>query len=210
MPDRVYLFAVPLMRPSVARRGMKRLEGFREEPPSPGRVVFLGDSITQRGDWAELFPNLQTLNRGIDGNTTEDVLARLDQAIDHPAAVSLLIGTNDLHSYPRRLKDPEGILQRLEEIVRRIRTAAPEAPLFVNSMTPRTSYFAKKIRALNVGYRQVAERNGAVYVDLWPAMADEHGALIKEFTFDSLHLTPEGYRAWAGVLRPYLSTKESS
>lgn len=209
MPDRIYLLTVPLMRPSVARRGLQRLERFREEPPSQGRVVFLGDSISQRGEWAELFPNLPTLNRGIDGNTTEDVLARLDQAIDHPAAVSLLIGTNDLHSYPRRLKDPQGIVERLEEIVRRIRTDAPDAPLFVNSITPRTSYFAAKIQEINRGYREVAERNGATYVDLWPAMADEHGALIKAYTFDSLHLTPEGYRAWAGVLRPYLSTKEN-
>jgi lysophospholipase L1-like esterase len=53
---------------------------------------------------------------------------------------------------------------------------------------------------------ELAERRGAQYVDLWPALADATGALRKEFTPDNLHLLPAGYRAWSGVLRPLLST----
>ena len=185
MPDRLYLVLVPLLRPWVARNAARRREAFAAEPAAPGRVVFLGDSITQRGEWASLFPELDTLNRGIDGDTTEDVLARLDEAVDRPRAVSLLIGTNDLHT-TRRLKDPAGIARRLEQIVQCIRAAAPDAALFVNSMTPRTRYFAPRIRALNEQYRQLADRHGATYVDLWPALATDEGALRGEFTFDSL------------------------
>ena len=202
--DRIFLVIVPILRPWVMRKARRRRESFAAEPAAPGRVVFLGDSITERGAWSELFPELATLNRGIDGDTTEDVIARLDDALEAPVAVSVLIGTNDLHTY-RHLKDPEGIVRRVQEIVRGIRHAAPGAALFVNGLTPRSPYFADRIRSLNERYREIAEQEGATYVDLWPALADERGALRKEYTFDSLHLSAAGYRAWSEVLRPLLA-----
>jgi len=202
--DRIYLVLVPLLRRSVVRRARRRQEAFQAEPSSPGRVVFLGDSITQRGDWEALFPELATLNRGIDGDTTQDVLARLDGAIDRPLAVNLLIGTNDLHT-DKELKDPAGIVARLERIIAGIHGRAPGAMVFVNSMMPRTAFFAPRIRALNERFRDVAERTGCVYVDLWPALADDAGALRKQYTFDNLHLSPAGYDAWSEVLRPVLA-----
>lgn len=207
--DRIFLVLVPLLRPWVKAGARRRRADFAAEAAAPGRVVFVGDSITQRGSWDELFPELATLNRGIDGDTTEDVLARLDAALDNPVAVSLMIGTNDLHTN-HRLKAPEGIASRVESIVRRIRHAAPGADVFVNGLTPRTPYFAERIQHLNRRYREIAERAGATYVDLWPAMADDNGALRTQYTFDNLHLSPDGYRAWGEVLRPLLASHASS
>jgi hypothetical protein len=63
---------------------------------TPGHIVFLGDSITQGGLWPEWFPGVPVLNRGIDGETSEDLLRRVDSAVRDPRAVFLLIGTNDL------------------------------------------------------------------------------------------------------------------
>ena len=201
--DRIYLGLVPTIRPLVAAAARKRLRSFKAEEPTDGRVLFLGDSITHWGMWDELFPELATLNRGTNGDTTEDILARLDEALQNPVAVSLLIGTNDLHTY-RRLKDPQGIVSRLEQIITRIQAQAPAAPIFVNSITPRTPLFAPRIRSLNAQYADVARRTGCTYVDLWPALADETGGLRKEFTSDNLHLIEPGYEAWRDVLRPLL------
>ncbi len=201
--DRIYLVLVPTIRPLVAAAAKRRLRSFQAESPTDKRVLFLGDSITQGGQWDALFPELSTLNRGINGDTTEDVRARLDEAIQNPVAVSLLIGTNDLHTY-RRLKNPDGIVARTEKIIQRIRATAPDAQIFINSITPRTLFFAPRIRALNVRLADVAQRTGSTYVDLWPALADEEGALRKEFTADNLHLLPAGYEAWRDVLRPHL------
>jgi lysophospholipase L1-like esterase len=201
--DRIYLVLVPTIRPLVAAAGRKRRRSFAAEKVTDGSVLFLGDSITQGGKWDELFPELSTLNRGINGDTTEDVLKRLDEALHKPIAVSLLIGTNDLHTY-RRLKNPEGIVARAEEIVERIRAAAPEAQILINSMTPRTPLFAPRIRTLNARFADIAQRTGSTFVDLWPALANENGALRKEFTSDNLHLSPAGYAAWRDVLRPLL------
>ena len=41
--------------------------------PMNGGVAFVGDSITEGGDWAALFPGLATRNYGIGGDTTVDL-----------------------------------------------------------------------------------------------------------------------------------------
>src|SRR5688572_21668304 len=65
-----------------------------------GAIVFLGDSITQgwHDNFDNSFPELRTANRGISGDTTRGVLLRLQEDVLalNPAAVVLLIGTNDL------------------------------------------------------------------------------------------------------------------
>ncbi|MFE3054183.1 hypothetical protein [Nocardia sp. NPDC059239] len=50
-----------------------------------------------------------------------------------------------------------------------------------------------------------AAQADAVYIDLWPALADANGALRQEFTRDGLHLSGAGYAAWIEVLRPHIA-----
>jgi lysophospholipase L1-like esterase len=203
--DRIYSVLVPVLRSTVkSRMGAGRRRYFDAVPVPPGRVLFIGDSITEGGLWGDLFPELPTSNRGIGGEATYDLLERVDAAINAPVAVSLMIGTNDLHG-PRRYRGTAQIAARLEEIVRRIRDSAPDATLLVNPVVPRTAYFAPRIRELNARYADAAARYGATYVDLWPRFADETGAIRAELARDNLHLTPAGYLAWADVLRPHLA-----
>ena len=78
-------------------------------PPAAGenRVVFLGDQITEFGSRgnADFFSGKSWLNRGIAGQTTDQMLIRFRQdVIDlHPKAVVILAGVNDiagLHGAP--------------------------------------------------------------------------------------------------------------
>ncbi|MFL5844172.1 MAG: GDSL-type esterase/lipase family protein [Solirubrobacteraceae bacterium] len=203
--DKVYSVLVPAIRPLVKNRmGAARRRHFEVVPVPPGRVLFIGDSITEGGLWPDLLPDLATSNRGIGGETTCDLLERVESAINDPVAVSLMIGTNDLHG-PRALRDVAQVAERTEEIIRRIRAKAPAALLLVNSVLPRTELFAERVRALNESNQAAAARHGATYVDLWPTFADEHGAIRKDYARDNLHLTPAGYLAWAEVLRPLLA-----
>lgn len=203
--DKVYSVLVPLVRPLVrSRMGATRRRYFAAVPVPPRRVLFIGDSITEGGLWSDLLPELPTTNRGIGGEATYDLAERVDEAINDPVAVSLLIGTNDLHG-PRRLRDVTQVAERTEEIIRRIRAQAPHAFLLVNSLLPRTELFADRLRAINARNEEAAARHGATYVDLWPTFADGAGAIKTEYARDNLHLTPEGYLAWAAVLRPLLA-----
>jgi lysophospholipase L1-like esterase len=185
--------------PAIRRRDLFRV------PAPAGRVVFLGDSITEGGLWDELFPDLPVLNRGISGDTTQDLRDRLDDALNEPRLVSLLIGTNDLHG-PRAGRHIDQIAARCREIVDRIHERAPGAGVLLNSLMPRTTFYAERLGILNDRYRAIAAETGAVFIDLWPALANASGELREEYTRDHLHLTASGYLAWAAVLGPHVET----
>ena len=76
----------------------KRCSDFNESPIGFDKIVFLGDSITEAGeDWNKYFNTQNIVNRGISGDTTEGVLARLSEIYYYkPLAVFLLIGINDI------------------------------------------------------------------------------------------------------------------
>ncbi len=201
--DRVLPVLAPVLGPVMRRTKAARQAQFDALPPAPGRVLFLGDSITERAMWDGWFPELPTTNRGISGDTIGEVKARLGSAIDAPLLVSLMIGTNDLSGLGTS-RDIRAIAAQLSDLVDRIQEMAPSAPLLINSVAPRSAYFADRIRRLNDRYRQTAERVNATYVDLWPTMAAPDGALRAELTVEGIHFTNAGYRQWVEVLRPHL------
>ena len=166
----------------------------------PDHIVFLGDSITQGGLWQEWFAGAPVLNRGIDGETSADLLRRLDSAVRAPRAVFLLIGTNDLTSGASL----QQITANVRAILAGIERRAPGAPVVVQSVMPRSPRFRDDLRLLNRAYRQLVDTSGenVAYLDLWPALADDDGDLRAEFTEDRLHLNGPGYAAWVDVLRP--------
>src|SRR5207302_2515822 len=69
-------------------------------PPAKGegRVVFMGDSITDGWKLAEYFPGEPYVNRGISGQTTSQMLLRFrPDVVDlKPKVVVILAGTNDI------------------------------------------------------------------------------------------------------------------
>lgn len=75
----------------------QRVSLFRSLPQTKDDIIFLGNSITDGGEWSELFADLSIKNRGISGDNSAGVLNRLDEVYSrHPVKVFLLIGTNDL------------------------------------------------------------------------------------------------------------------
>ncbi len=202
--DRILPIAAPLLRRALRSKQALRRTQFEAVPRSPGRVVFLGDSITEWTAWEDWFPQLRTTNRGIAGQAICDVQARLDSAIVEPKAVSLLIGTNDLHGLGQS-SNVDRIADQMRRLVHSIRAMAPSASLLINSILPRTTLFRDRIIRLNAHYQQIADENGATYVDVWPALAGAEGAIRPEMTADDIHLSIAGYKAWTDVLRPHLA-----
>jgi lysophospholipase L1-like esterase len=202
--DRILPLAAPLLRRALRSKQIQRERQFAAVPQTAGRVVFLGDSITEWTAWEDWFPELRTANRGIGGQTIGDVLARLDTALVAPRAVSLLIGTNDLHGLGRS-SDIDDIAGQMDELVRRIRQLAPSAPLLITSILPRTKIFRDRIVELNRSYQRIAAEAGSTYIDAWSMMVGPNGAIRPEFTADGLHLSIAGYAAWVGLLRPQLA-----
>ena len=62
------------------------------------KILFLGDSITERYNFKKYFPNHKIINSGVGGNLTTDILDDLDNRvfIYKPDKVFILIGINDI------------------------------------------------------------------------------------------------------------------
>jgi lysophospholipase L1-like esterase len=164
-------------------------------------VVFIGDSLTEGGDWAGWFPELNAINLGVGGSTTEDVLARLDEVVAAaPDEIVLLIGTNDLGMR----RSVESMVRNIQSILVDLRRDLPGSRMLVQSIMPRGREFADRIRDANIHLRQFSATVHAQFLDLWPTMALEDGELNPAFSDDRLHLNASGYEAWLSELRPAL------
>jgi lysophospholipase L1-like esterase len=173
-------------------------------------VVFLGDSITQGwgGGLGAAFPGIQVANRGISGDTTRGVLLRLQEDVLalNPAAVVLLIGTNDLEDGAT----PEVVAGNLKLILASLKRHDPRMPIVLCQVFPSSA--AKKrpadqIKAVNALYLAAVKNDPQItYLETWPLFADPTGdAIAGEFP-DLLHPNEAGYAKWAAALRPVFAT----
>ncbi len=173
-------------------------------------VVLLGDSITQGWgeDFTAWFPGMKIANRGISGDTSRGVLIRLHDdvlALD-PAAVVLLIGTNDLEEKA----EPEIIAANLKLILSELTRHDAKMPIILCQVFPSSaskSRPADKIKKLNALYGDAVRGNPQVtLIETWPLFADSQGDAIPSEFPDLLHPNQAGYAKWAAALRPIFAT----
>jgi lysophospholipase L1-like esterase len=182
---------------------LQRVSFFDAHPAQNGDILFLGDSLTAGGNWDEIFPGLHIKNRGINADTTRGVLARLDSLTSGtPAAIFILIGTNDLPWFENR--HDKAILATYRQILEKIQTESPSTKIFIESLFPRAHFHAKRIREFNPKLKVLAESLGVQYIDVYSRLVDSKGDLYAELNNDQLHLLAPGYQLWAEALLPYL------
>jgi lysophospholipase L1-like esterase len=175
--------------------------------PGTADVVMLGDSITDEGNWPDLLKGSDLINRGIWGDTSDGVLARLPEVIRRrPRLVFLMIGVNDL---ARDGLAPEQVGQNIRAIVRSLRDNRVGVVLQSVLFMSRGSEANPLIERLNVLLRNVAADEAISFLDLNATLAPA-GALLPEVTYDGLHLSTRGYVLWAEALRPFLLQPHAS
>jgi hexosaminidase len=179
----------------------QRVGQFDRQPVEAGDVVFLGDSLSEFGRWDDWFTDVRVRNRGIAGDDTVAVLARLDEIVEGgPAKVFLMIGTNDLSNGA----DEGDIVVNVAQIVSRITTGSPDTQVYVQSVLPRGRRYRARVESLNHRLR-AAVAGEAVWVDLHRDFVDEDGSIKDALSNDELHLLDEGYVVWRDVISPYVS-----
>ena len=194
-----------MTRSSLGESMAARRSQFEQLIPRPGQFVFLGDSNIEQGAWNEWFPTLSCINRGIGGDTVSGVRLRLDSAINQPLGVTLAIGSNDVAEFRGSRKVPE-VADELHRLITDIKSLAPNAALFLNSVLPRSRAMSDAIRSLNERYRDLAIKTETTYIDVWSVLSATDGSVRPEFTFDGHHLNGLGYRTWVDVLRPHVES----
>ena len=187
----------------------ERVALFKSEPVKKGRVILLGNSITEFADWKKLLGDSTVINRGIAGDNTFGVLDRLnDVIVREPTKLFIKVGINDIaQNIPVDI-----IVKNMMTIVERVKTQSPGTRIYVHSILPtndnvKNEYpdaFNKNDVAnlVNEQVKQKATAMGFIYIDLSKELRDKQGKLdVKYAKADGLHLNPAGYQVWVRLLK---------
>lgn len=195
------------------------------EKAKSGRIdaYFLGDSITRRWgasdqkykeyyqNWRDSFYGWNAGNFGWGGDTTQNILWRLDNGeLDNvnPKVIVLLAGTNNVGR-----NTPEGdgkakateIAQGIKAILDVCRQKAPHATIVLMGVFPRHDNIAVMpvINEINSQISKYADGKKIRYLNINDKLADKDGRLFDGVhDGDGLHLALKGYQLWADALTP--------
>ena len=196
-----------------AKYWRKKVAEFRTENPEiePGGIIFLGDSITERAPFEEMFPNRRIINRGIGGDKIGGwkyygLIDRMDVSVYdiEPSRLFIMIGINDIvyaHTPWSEMKD--GVDRLFEDIKENI----PGVEVYILSTLPARGTFAKyntDVKKLNRFLKKKAEKFRFRFVDMYEYFCDDEGKLKEKYAADALHLNRRGYRVWEKINLPYV------
>ena len=164
-------------------------------------VVMIGDSITDRAEWGELLDVNSVANRGINSDTTDGVIERLESIYSvKPQKAFIMIGINDI---------AQGVAVDLIFANYKLIVEG----LITNNITPfiqstllagnSQKQYNERVNSLNITLQQYAVERGIVFIDLNSVLAAD-GVLQPAFTIDGVHLTGSGYTAWGNAIQKYL------
>lgn len=170
----------------------------------PTDVVFVGDSITYKCQWNELYPDKSIKNRGIGSDTTSGLLTRIDSIIKtQPDKLFIMIGINDLSIGINE----DVTIENYREIVSRLQNELPNAEIFVQSILPvekEKGIDIQKIKGLNNKLQSMCEEFHIEYINLYDKFSNDEGFLIEEYSYDGVHLSSNGYEVWKNILDSYI------
>ena len=235
MKDVVYLIVIVLLLASTVTMSVlyAKLKANKKEESAPsyydqkcaafalenanlseGQIVFIGDSITDGYHLNNHYNDLPlaTYNRGIGGDVTSGVIARLKTSVIDlkPSKVIMMIGINDINS--GRTNDE--IMTNYKTIINEIQTNLPATEIICQSVLPMDARVTawgidlpnaiQKIKDLNARIKTYVESKDILFVDLFTHFKDENDQLIPSYSYDGVHPNAAGYDVWTSVLKPLL------
>lgn len=174
-------------------------------------IVFAGNSITNGGEWGELFNDPRVKNRGISGDVCMGLYDRLEPILNgKPAKLFLLIGINDMG----RGTEPDTVVAQIEKVIDKTRLLSPNTKIYLQSILPVNDSFGmfnghtsrwQEIKPLNNELRKLSCLKNITYIDLFSAFVlPGTEKMNPAYTNDGLHLMGDGYLKWAEVVKPYV------
>ena len=189
----------PPLDSRVYERRTSQFAVLRSEP----RIVFLGDSRLQEGEWAELLGRRDVANRGVAGDTTSGLLARLAGSLPQSAQVCVIqVGYNDALQNNR----PEAVEQNVRGIVEALQAKEPAPRVLLTSIIlsgDPSGTVNDRLREINTRLQRLAADRGVEWIDLNTVLAPA-GVLEPRWTNDRSHLNGRAYEAMAALLKDRL------
>ena len=200
---------------------VKRHESFLARAQAgPVGLLFLGDSITDGWSkaphiWAAYYGQYQPANFGISGDTTQNVIWRIEHgelAGITPKVTVLMIGTNNSGSHTAA-----EIAAAATKIVRLIREKIPGTKVLLLAIFPRGARKNRDgsldtgvekmavIRAANAELAKLDDGQNVRYLDLTAKFLGDDGKIPSIIMPDRLHPNAAGYQLWADAMQPLLT-----
>lgn len=187
---------------------------FEELPVTSKDIIFLGNSITNGCEWAEILQNPLIKNRGISGDICMGVYDRLAPILKgNPAKIFLLIGINDVS----RGTSADTIVSQIGMIITKIKKESPKTKLYLQSVLPVNGCYNmfgghtsrwQVVKQINDQLKPLAEKEQVKYVDLYSHFVEgDTGKLNPQYTNDGVHLLGKGYLLWRDIVKPYVNEK---
>ena len=176
-------------------------------PPPAHPVVFTGSSSVRM--WTSLaqdFPGAPVLNRGFGGSQLRDAVWYADAiAVRYaPRRIVLYSGDNDIDAG----RTPQQVLSDFRAFVARVRRDLPRVPIAYLAIKPSLARVAQLPRQREANALIAAEARrlrDVTFVDVATPMLGADGLPRPElFGPDGLHMTPQGYALWRGIVAPYV------
>jgi lysophospholipase L1-like esterase len=177
--------------------------------PKPERLVYLGDSITDGNTYPLLIdqalrdagkPIGVWFNAGIGGNTSKDMLARLDRDVfaHKPTLVTINAGINDTFNPNISLADYQKNLRAIVEAVQ----ANGAEPILVTTSVLRnkSAPVQEKLAGINQAIRDLATEKKCRLADVYVAMDRQPDAAATLLVEDGVHPNFQGQAVIARTL----------
>lgn len=208
----IALLTLVITLPAMAQSGFGdyydcRLAAHRKAGMPKGAVVWMGDSLTEQAWWSFLTKEKPLVNRGIGGDNTRGMLARLPEILEFaPRKMFLMAGVNDLSGN----RPVEEVAQNIRKMLEMVRERVPSCEVYLQSViTPNNEVLAyayiknkqQLMVELNEKLKAMCDEGLATWVDLRPLLHNEKGELKEELTKDGIHLHPKAYVMWVDHLK---------
>lgn len=143
-------------------------------------------------------------------DTETPVIERLQE--QNFAHIIFFFGENELGWTNRT-----AFTEEYAKVIETARSYCPDAVIYLSAIPPVSEEASEKnedntnnasIQACNAEIEQIAEENGAVYVDAFSALVDENGCLPAEAATDGIHPAKEYTEKWAELLKESIAEAE--
>lgn len=181
------------------------------------RVLFIGNSIFERNNWAEKMHNPNIINLGQGGITSYEILVRLNGLMTgYPKKIFFEMGSNDINK-EAGLQD---IINNFNNIIYEVRMMSPFTKIYILSILPVNRSFDggnvgfiydnDRVDQLNTALVPFCKKYGVTLVEVNSLLKDKDGNLALEYTVDGTHLNDEGYARITGKINSFVNETESS
>lgn len=169
-------------------------------------IAFVGDSITNLGDFENVFADKNCVNLGICSITIRNLRSYLDMIVEaNPKKLFLMIGVNSFLFHEGNFYE---VLADYETLIQEIKSLCPDTQIFIESVLPVAANMAdfvpnSVIKEYNKYLIKFAQKYDATFIDLY-SLYEVDGYLDESFTEDGLHLKEFAYQAWYDEVAKYM------